>query len=100
MVETSENQKEMNKVLQDLLKSGFVKQAVVENGEEEEKKKRKKDKDKDKEREKEKERERKESPEREPVMTPQPQHTVPPPQIDHEFEEMKWANNLALIGDG
>merc|ERR1711874_422363 len=47
MVETSENQKKMNKVLQDLLKVGFVKQANVENGEEEEKKKRKKDKDRD-----------------------------------------------------
>ena len=27
------------------------------------------------------------------------QQVLPPAAIDHEFEEMKWALNMALIGD-
>ena len=55
MVETSENQKKMNKVLQDLLKSGFNKteQTVVASVPEKEEREKDKDRDKDKERERE-----------------------------------------------
>merc|ERR1719189_483203 len=57
MVETSENQKKMNKVLQDLLKSGFVEAetGVVSVTEEKEKEK---ERDRDRERERDRDRER------------------------------------------
>ena len=56
MVETSENQKKMNKVLQDLLKSGFNKAetGVVSVTEEKEKEK---ERDRDRERERDRDRE-------------------------------------------
>ena len=61
MVETSENQKKMNKVLQDLLKSGFNKteQTAVTSVPEKEEREKEKDRDKEREREDRDERDRK-----------------------------------------
>ena len=69
----------------------------------EEKKKKKKEKEKEGSRRKrsrsrsieKKRRSRSHSGERPPV-----QQVHPPAAIDHEFEEMKWAMNMTLIGDG
>ena len=84
MVETSEGQKKMNKVLGDLVRNnGFTKQTNLKNGEEEDSKKKKK---KDKERDKSRERDRK-SPDRDSVNRSRSserssvQQPAPPPQV-------------------
>merc|ERR1719445_36751 len=98
MVETSENQKKMNKVLQDLLKVGLVKTEVVGGANEEvdgEKRKRRKEREKSRERG-----ESRDKRSRSPDSSLEPVVSSVPNQIDHEFEEMKWGLNMALIGDG
>jgi len=98
MVETSENQKKMNKVLQDLLKVGLVKTEVVGGATEEvdgEKRKRRKEREKSRERG-----ESRDKRSRSPDSSLEPVVSSLPHQIDHEFEEMKWGLNMALIGDG
>merc|ERR1719445_44019 len=98
MVETSENQKKMNKVLQDLLKVGLVKTEVVGGANEEvdgEKRKRRKEREKSRERG-----ESRDKRSRSPDSSLEPVVSSLPHQIDHEFEEMKWGLNMALIGDG
>lgn len=98
MVETSENQKKMNKVLQDLLKVGFVKSEVAAGGAEDgegEKRKRRKEREKSRERG-----DSRDKRSRSPDSSLEPAVTTMPHQIDHEFEEMKWGLNMALIGDG
>ena len=100
MVETSENQKKMNKVLQDLLKVGVVSKTEPNSvgGEEENGERRKRRRERERSSERRDERsggggKRSRSPEAsESVSTTTP--------IDHEFEEMKWGLNMALIGDG
>jgi len=105
MVETSENQKKMNKVLQDLLKSGFVKnENSSTNGGEEthgENDKKRKRKERDRSRDRESEPVSKDKRSRSPDSSIDTQLNVGGGhQIDHEFEEMKWGLNMALIGDG
>merc|ERR1719369_962697 len=98
MVETSENQKKMNKVLQDLLKVGLVKTEVAGGATEEvdgEKRKRRKEREKSRERG-----ESRDKRSRSPDSSLEPVVSSLPHQIDHEFEEMKWGLNMALIGDG
>lgn len=98
MVETSENQKKMNKVLQDLLKVGLVKTEVAGVGAEEmdgEKRKRRKEREKSRERG-----DSRDKRSRSPDSSLEPAVASLPHQIDHEFEEMKWGLNMALIGDG
>merc|ERR1719445_1222004 len=98
MVETSENQKKMNKVLQDLLKVGLVKTEVAGGANEEvdgEKRKRRKEREKSRERG-----ESRDKRSRSPDSSLEPVVSSLPHQIDHEFEEMKWGLNMALIGDG
>merc|ERR1719369_374575 len=98
MVETSENQKKMNKVLQDLLKVGLVKTEVSGGVTEEvdgEKRKRRKEREKSKERG-----DSRDKRSRSPDSSLEPAVSTMPHQIDHEFEEMKWGLNMALIGDG
>merc|ERR1719369_3904 len=98
MVETSENQKKMNKVLQDLLKVGLVKTEVSGGVTEEvdgEKRKRRKEREKSRERG-----ESRDKRSRSPDSSLEPVVSSVPHQIDHEFEEMKWGLNMALIGDG
>jgi len=105
LAETSENQKKMNRVLQDLLKFGGIWKNENEVEVEETKKKKKKEKDKERDRSRGRERKRSrsrstekrrrsESAERQAV-----QQVLPPAAIDHEFEEMKWALNMTLVGD-
>jgi len=110
MVETSENQKKMNKVLQDLLKVGNVKaeSTVISNVEEDNQgggRKRRRDRgdiSRGRSRSREEEGRSKRS-SRSPDSSLD-SAALPPPstanQIDHEFEEMKWGLNMALIGDG
>merc|ERR1719483_2073910 len=98
MVETSENQKKMNKVLQDLLKVGLVKTEVAGGIAEEvdgEKRKRRKEREKSRERG-----DSRDKRSRSPDSSLEPVVSSLPHQIDHEFEEMKWGLNMALIGDG
>merc|ERR1719483_1647350 len=98
MVETSENQKKMNKVLQDLLKVGLVKTEVAGGIAEEvdgEKRKRRKEREKSRERG-----DSRGKRSRSPDSSLEPVVSSLPHQIDHEFEEMKWGLNMALIGDG
>jgi len=98
MVETSENQKKMNKVLQDLLKVGIVKTEVSGGGNDEaESDKRKKRKERERSRETGESRDKRS---RSPDSSLEPAVASVPHQIDHEFEEMKWGLNMALIGDG
>jgi len=99
MVETSENQKKMNKVLQDLLKVGIVKTEVSGSnaGEEADGEKRKRKKERERSRERGDSRDKRSG---SPDSSIEPSISSMPPQIDHEFEEMKWGLNMALIGDG
>ena len=103
MVETSENQKKMNKVLQDLLKSGFIKSepSIVNNGDDADSDRKRKRKERERSREREESVGSRDKRSRSPenigssISVGGGQH-----QIDHEFEEMKWGLNMALIGDG
>jgi len=102
--ETSENQKKMNRVLQDLIKFGGMTRPELEL-EPEEKKKKKKEKEKEKEggrrkRSRSRSTEKKRRSRSHSVERPPVQQVHPPAAIDHEFEEMKWAMNMTLIGDG
>merc|ERR1712013_233962 len=99
MVETSENQKKMNKVLQDLLKVGVVSKTEPNNvggeGEENgERRKRRRERERSSERRDERSGSKRS---RSPEVSEAVSTTTP---IDHEFEEMKWGLNMALIGDG
>jgi len=107
LAENTENQKKMNKVLQDLIKyTALMRQEHEADGDD---KKPKKKKDKDKEREKSRAKDRKRSRSRSTEKRRRSrsasserlkvQQVLPPAAIDHEFEEMKWALNMALIGD-
>merc|ERR1719232_350049 len=117
MVETSENQKKMNKTLGELLKSGFHKAetpststpAVPDEGgdrdrEGGERKRRRRDRERSREREAEPVTKDKRS--RSPDSSIESSGLQSGPVaatgggIDHEFEEMKWGLNMALIGDG
>merc|ERR1719232_2520034 len=103
MVETSENQKKMNKTLGELLKSGFHKAetpststpAVPDEGG-----------DRERSRERETEPVTKDKRSRSPDSSIESSSLQTGPVsatgggIDHEFEEMKWGLNMALIGDG
>ena len=104
MVETSENQKKMNKVLQDLLKVGVVSKTEANNsvgggGEEEngERRKRRRERERSSERRDERSGGGSSKRSRSPEASESVSTTTP---IDHEFEEMKWGLNMALIGDG
>ena len=106
MVETSENQKKMNKVLQDLLKVGVVSKTEPNNsggggggeGEENgERRKRRRERERSSERREERSGGGSSKRSRSPEVSESVSTTTP---IDHEFEEMKWAMNMTLIGDG
>ena len=106
MVETSENQKKMNKVLQDLLKVGVVSKTEPNNsggggggeGEENgERRKRRRERERSSERREERSGGGSSKRSRSPEVSESVSTTTP---IDHEFEEMKWGLNMALIGDG
>jgi len=104
LAETSENQKKMNKVLQDLIKYTGLMNQDKETVEVEEKKKKKKDKERDRSRGRKRSRSRSTEKRRrsrsgsgDRVKMPA---VMPPSSIDHEFEEMKWGLNMTLIGDG
>jgi len=104
LAETSENQKKMNKVLQDLIKyTGLMRQDsdIIEV---EDKKKKKKDKERDRSRGRKRSRSRSTEKRRRSRSGSgerlKMQQVMPPASIDHEFEEMKWGLNMTLIGDG
>jgi len=107
LAENTENQKKMNKVLQDLIKYTALMRQEHEADGEDKKPKKKKDKDKEKEKNRGKDRKRSRSRSTEKRRRSRStssdrmkvQQVLPPAAIDHEFEEMKWALNMALIGD-
>jgi len=105
LAETSENQRKMNKVLQDLIKFNGIIKSEQDTEVEEKKPKKKKDKDKERDRSRGRKRSRSRSAEKrrrsrsgsgDRVMIKQ---VMPPAAIDVEYEEMKWALNMTLIGD-
>merc|ERR1740123_626274 len=95
----------MNKVLQDLLKVGVVSKTETNNsvggggGEEEsgERRKRRRERERSSERREERSGGGSSKRSRSPEASESVSTTTP---IDHEFEEMKWGLNMALIGDG